>query len=97
MEHPKMEHPKMNSIDATLLDHLKKKFTPICYGMEFTELGEKLKAKLYEKLDDDKIYIGISFDGNVYIRTRCNDENLCMITHNLASFMIPYTSESKSL
>lgn len=88
---------KMNSTDAMLLDHLKKQFTPIAEGTGFTELGEKLKAKLREKLGDNKICIRIASDGNVYIEERANNATVCMIAHNLVSFMIPYRSESKAL
>lgn len=88
---------KMNSNEVMLLEHLKKQFTPIAESCVFTELGEKLKAKLREKLGDDKICIRIGSDGNVYIETRCNNAMVCTIMHNLATFMMPYTSESKSL
>jgi hypothetical protein len=88
---------KMNSNDAMLLDYLKKQFTPIAEGTGFTELGEKLKAKLREKLGDNKICIRIASDGNVYIEERANNATVCMITHNLVSFMIPYRSETKAL
>jgi hypothetical protein len=88
---------KMNSNDAMLLDHLKKKFTPIADSGGFTELGEKLKEKLREKLGDNKICIRIASDGNVYIEERECNATVCMIMHNLVSFMIPYRSESKTL
>jgi hypothetical protein len=88
---------KMNSNEVMLLEHLKKQFTPIAESCVFTELGEKLKAKLREKLGDDKICIRIGSDGNVYIETRCNNAMVCTIMHNLATFIMPYTSESKSL
>lgn len=88
---------KMSSNDAMLLDYLKKQFTPIAEGCGFTALGEKLKAKLREKLGDNKICIRIASDGNVYIEERANNATVCMITHNLVSFMIPYRSESKAL
>lgn len=88
---------KMSSNDAMLLDYLKKQFTPIAEGTGFTELGEKLKAKLREKLGDNRICIRIASDGNVYIEERTCNATVCMITHNLVSFMIPYRSESKAL
>ena len=88
---------KMNSNDAMLLEYLKKQFTPIAENCVFTELGEKLKAKLREKLGDDKICIRVGSDGNVYIESRCNNAIICSIMHNLVNFMVPYTSEAKSL